>query len=145
MESDLKKNSIESNILNQSIPPETLIWYVRRGFLKKKNVRDITNFSHKEREVAMTFVAIPKDDKLLIGFSVCSPRERSSNKKVGRNIAIQRAIWWENMKVLYLNKIPEILKHKWTFFEAFLLKCNNRRSFQGKQFPEWVNRYFVKC
>lgn len=102
----------------------TLIEYVREENIGKDGRTTIIPTA--------VFVADQEGDNVRVGFSACHTELDMFDKRLGKNIALGRAIKLETAEKV---EVPERIYDR---FISFLDRCKKRPSFQGKNFPSWV-------
>ena len=83
------------------------------------------------------FLADQEGDHVRIGYALCHIGKDTFSKKLGKHIALGRAIklWGESDGGQVWDKVPIRIVDG---FERFVRRCEYRRSYQGKQFPFWT-------
>ena len=82
---------------------------------------------NNKKEPIATFVAnLDDNDEVCVGYSSKSHKEKCSNKKVGKAIAMSRAKKFKTKDTLYNVNLPFYIKYHTGMFVKFLKQCKRQ-------------------
>jgi len=133
---------MNKNIIKESVLVNNVEEFGRPT--KESTIKYLNSYDKNGNEMirCATFVAILEENKVYIGYSVRSPKDKTINKKWGWALAEKRARELFDRDILDTTKstFPYILRElDPNSFIHFVDRCKNRKVYQGKEFPKWID------
>jgi hypothetical protein len=116
-----QKHQHQEEVLNYHLTKNDMLMYIR----------------DKQGSPIATLVALDMGDKVGVGFSALSPKEKCSVKKQGREIAIQRAVIYTKKGVVK-PRLPKQIMKNLERFRLFVDRLLTSERYKGKELPEWI-------